>query len=676
MKRNTLAATFALLACVITTQVAEARGPKKARQNKEDAAEQVAPTVEPGAEAASDAPAIDVPAEDPKPGDLWTFVSRLEGEVPTEAAVEAVKEREEAIQTEGALINVLGGVDVPRDFYADPSTALAIDPLHLDKIDPDEFDIPVTVNDDVVKWMKYFTGAGRKHYQRYLARATRYRPEMYRQLEAKGLPRDLVYLSMIESGYNAFAYSSADAAGLWQFIPSTGRLYKLRIDFWLDERRDPARSTEAALWFLSDLHEMFGDWNLAFASYNGGPGRVQRAIQKAGSKDFWTLAHGSYLHTETDNYVPKIMAAAIIGHHPERYGFNDIPYQDELKYDVAKVEAGVDVDTIARAASVPSTVIQDLNPALRRFVTPPGGYDVRIPVGQSETFMAALAALPKVERVVTAESSHRVRKGDTLASIGKKYGKSAWDIARANNLKSVNRIYVGMNLMIPGRSEVVAKRAPEDVQVASASESRSDAPVISSLNAPSEHTPEARPEPTRRKATSHTVRRGDTLSGVAARYGVSTSQIKSWNHLKGSTILVGQRLVVSSSEAVADDAPRGEAPASKPSSSKGSSKASSGKYTVRKGDTLASIADKLGVSQADLQKWNHLKNPSAIQYGQVLVTKAGAEKSASGVTYKVRAGDSLTDIANRYGCTVADLKAWNKLRSSVIRPGQTLRILK
>ena len=310
---------------------------------------------------------------------------------------------------------------------------------------------------------------------------------MYEKLEKEGLPRDLVYLSMIESGYNAHAYSHAAAAGLWQFIPSTARLYKMRVDWWVDDRRDPEASLDAAMAFLGELHQMFGKWELAWASYNTGPGRVRRAMKKFGTDDFWVIEDGNYLHPETENYVPKIMAAAIIGKHPERYGFTDIAFQDELRYDTAKVEGSVELEVLAKCAGTTVKEIKALNPALRRFATPPEGYTLRVPVGSQGTFVAALAKVPKSKRVTVAH--HKVRRGETVGAIASRYGVRVSDISRANGLKNANRVYVGQSLLIPGRSG-------SSTHVAAISgRTRTDAKTVPS---------------------THTVRGGDTLSSIAA----------------------------------------------------------------------------------------------------------------------------------------------------------------
>lgn len=606
----------------------------------------------PAAEPAEPGVDTEAPATDAPQDGIWEWVGRMDGEIPTEEQVEAIEELTEVENAERSLIDELAGAAPPEQFYKDPVAALTVDPLYLDRVDPSEFDIPIAVNDDVRKWVKYFTGPGRKYYERYLMRSTRYRPMMYKALEEAGLPQDLVYLSMIESGYNAQAYSHAAAAGLWQFIPSTARLYKMRVDFWVDDRRDPERSLEAAIDFLGELHQMFGDWQLAWASYNTGPGRVRRAVEKAGTKDFYALVRADLLHPETENYVPKIQAAAIIGKHPERYGFTNIPYWDELTYDVAPVEGSVELSVLARCAGTDVDTLKALNPALRRYATPPEGYPVRVPKGSAERTVAELARVPKAERVTVVR--HTVSRGETLSAIAAKYGVSVSSVSAANNLRNVNRITVGMTLVIPKHGQDV----PSD---AVASASRGEGTATSSR---ATTVKAAAPAPAPAAPVTHTVRSGDTLSTIAAKYGTSVASIQAKNGLKGSTIYVGQKLKVTGS--------------STSTSTASAAPAASTKHTVRSGETLSSIATRYGVSASDLQAWNRISNASHITVGQVLTVKGGSSSTATAsnawTTYAVRPGDSLGKIATARGCTVSELQQWNNLSGSTIHPGQTLRI--
>lgn len=566
-----------------------------------------------------------LPAEPGETDGIWEWVERLEGEIPTEAQIEEL-EQAEAEQVASHLAEALEELEIDRRMYDDPAKALYVDPLFLDQVDPEEFDIPVEVNGSVAKWIKYFTGSGRKHYARWMKRSSRYRPMMYAKLDAAGLPRDLVYLSMIESGYNAHAYSHAHAAGLWQFIPSTGRLYKLRVDYWVDDRRDPAKSTDAAIEFLGELHRIFkGDWRLAWAAYNTGPGRVRRAVKRSGTSDFWKIQAGPYLAAETDNYVPKIMAAAIIGKHPERYGFTDIDFQDELAYDEVPVKGSVEVSRLAKASGLTVDEFRYLNPGLRRYTTPKEGYTIRVPKGQQSTMVAAVEKMPRHQP--TQFVRHTVRRGESLSRIASRYGTSVNTLKRANRLSNVNHIRIGMTLLVPRGGS----GAP---QVASSGRSRS-----------------AKPSST---VSTHTVRAGDTLSAIASRYGTSTTSLRSLNGISGSRIYVGQKLRV-----------RG--------TPRSSTVVATRTHTVSRGETLSGIAAKYGTSTSALQRLNGVRNASSIYVGQKLKV-AGTAGTSSWTTYTVKRGDNLGKIASARGVTVSQLKSWNKLSGSTIHPGQKLRV--
>ena len=517
-------------------------------------------------------PVESAPAVAPPDGSLWDYIEEIEGSVPADEAVAPSEELDAERTAERSFLATGGPTTASLDIYEDPEGATADDPLHLRLIDPSEFDIPIVVNDDVIRWMNYFTGSGRKYYAKWLARSTRYRPMMYEKLDEAGLPRDLVYLSMIESGYATHAYSRAAAVGLWQFITPTGREWDMRVDWWVDERRDPELATEAATRFLGYLNKKFGHWYLAWAAYNGGPGRVGRAIDKHGSKDFWELVEKNAFPAETDNYVPKLLAAAIIGKHPERYGFTGIEFQDRLVYDTVKVGPNVGIDVLARCAGISQEDFQELNPHLRRWALPPDGddYTIRVPVETGKTFLAALDKVPPSERLTYRR--YKVARGDTLGVIAARHGVTVDDITRFNRIQNANHIYVGMELVIPAPGATLPPGA---------------------LASTAGSAPAAKPKP--RKST-HTVGRGEALSTIASKYGVST---------------------------------------------------------------------------ADLKRWNHISNANRIQAGQRLTVYTSA---TSWQTVTVRRGDSLGIIAQRSGCTVAELKSWNGLRSSTIHPGQTLKV--
>ncbi len=537
----------------------------------EDAAEPTA------AERAREDQRAEAPAMEPAEGSLWDYVEQVEGALPADEAVEESEELDAERQAEAAFLHQLAApTGPPLGFYEDPIGALSVDPLHLDLVDPAEFDIPVVVNADVIRWMEYFTGRGRKYYTRWLARSTKYRPMMYEKLDAAGLPRDLVYLSMIESGYATHAYSRAAAVGLWQFITPTAREWGMRVDWWVDERRDPEMATDAAVAFLGHLNKKFGHWYLAWAAYNGGPGRVSRAVKTHGTKDFWTLVEKNAFPSETDNYVPKLIAAAIIGHHPERYGFTDIEYQDRLQMDTIEVGPSFGVDVLARCAGVSVEEFQAMNPHIRRFALPPDGktHTVNVPHGTAKKALAAISKVPPSERITFQQ--HKVRKGETLGRIAQKYGVSQSEVQRINKISNPNRIYVGMELVIPAPGMKGMPVAPPKALASTAGGSPKKAT-----------TPKA-------KKVSHVVRKGEALSAIAARYGAKTSDVMRWNGIQNANkIYVGQKLVLYE-------------------------KASNwSTYTVRKGDNLSLIAKRNGCSVSDLQSWNNLKS-SHIYAGQKL----------------------------------------------------------
>jgi membrane-bound lytic murein transglycosylase D len=568
-------------------------------------------------------PALDAeaPAVEPKES-IWAFIESADG---TPASPEVRAATQEMVEERIAELGNVGSVGAapPIEYYLDPFGATALDPLHLDKVDPKEFDIPVVTNSEVKKWMEYFLGRGRKYYSRYLERSTQWLPMMHRQIEARGLPKDLTYLSMIESGFSTGATSYASAAGLWQFMTYTGKDYGLRIDWWVDDRRDPEKATDAALRYLADLNKMFsGDWWLSWASYNGGQGRVMKATRYAGTTDFWKLSAGSYLHTETDNYVPKLIAAAIIGKHPERYGFVGLKYLPEWKFDAVEVPASTSVAVMAKCAGMTEDAFLALNPALRRYALPPepAVQKVRIAVGKTASFKENLAKVPKEEQLTLQR--HTVKRGESLGSIARKYNLSVSEIARVNRIGNINNISVGMELVIPSNGAVAAADPLRSTETggSSSSSSKSDPPPKAESKTTASSASSAPATTTKTvAAVTHTVKSGDTLSGLASKYGVSTSQLQSWNKMKGTGIQVGQKLIVKAASTTTVAASTSSTTkAASTSSSSSSSKSTS--YTVRRGDTLSSIADRYGCSITELKSWNGLKG-STIYPGQKLKIK-------------------------------------------------------
>jgi membrane-bound lytic murein transglycosylase D len=311
------------------------------------------------------------------------------------------------------------------------------------------FDIPIVMNERVEYFIVYFQTTLRDKFMNWLARSAKYIPMMKALLRENGLPEDLVYMALIESGYNPHAFSRSKACGPWQFISSTGKKYGLLVNWWIDERRDPEKSTIAAAKYLNDLYDIFECWYLAAASYNAGEGKISRGMKRYRTEDFWELTKHQYLKRETKNYVPQMIAAALVAKDPEKYGFTDIEYQEVLCYDKVAVSEVTDLGLIAKACEVSLEEIKDLNPELLRGCTPPGisDYEVRIPCGKKELFQTNFEDLKPRHRFQF--KTHVVKKGDTFSSIARIYRVALEPLLQINKLKKTSRLSVGMNLLIP-----------------------------------------------------------------------------------------------------------------------------------------------------------------------------------------------------------------------------------
>jgi membrane-bound lytic murein transglycosylase D len=391
------------------------------------------------------------------------------------------------------------------------------------------WDIPITINDAVERWLEYFQTDGRKNFAIYLSRAGRYESMMRAIFRDAGLPEDLVYISLIESGFSPRAYSRARAVGLWQFIAGTGRRYDLQVSYWLDERRDPILATKAAAAHLRDLYEEFGSWYLAAAAYNGGPNRLRRSIRRSGSADFWTLSRRRYLRRETRNYVPKLIAAALIAKQPEHYGFFEIERSEPMAYDVVQVPDATSLDVIAKAAGASLADLVALNPQILRGVTPPRQrYSVRVPAGTGHAFALNYAKVPPSERVTWVQ--HVVRRGDTLSEIARDYGVSISAIRAANRGVNPRRLRIGQRLIIPRAGKLPRYASSPRTVRRTASRTieprRPGGPYI-----------------------TYRVQKGDSLWAIAKRYDVSARDLMLWNGLTTSRIYPGDevRIYVGSS---------------------------------------------------------------------------------------------------------------------------------
>jgi len=408
-------------------------------------------------------------------------------------------------------------------------------------LDPDTavtFDIDVTswgTHKRVLQYLQFFQTTASDRFAIWLARLGRYEGMIRERLRLAGLPEDLIYLTLIESGLSNTAVSRARAVGMWQFMASTGRLYGLQITPWVDERRDPFKATDAAARHLADLVGDLGSVYLAAAAYNGGMGRVRRSIVRLpGSmpdsltdQTFFDLAERRYLRRETRDYVPKLIAAALIAKQPSRYGFTGIEPLQPLVFDEVVVADATGLDVVARLADTTIAAIVELNPQYVRGVTPPGQASVvRVPRARGETTALRLASLPVTERVTSVE--HVVARGETLSGIAHHYGVSVAVVQGANRGVQARRLRIGQRLVIPlsGRAIPTASRAIRRTTVRRASTASSPG------------------------AVSHRVRSGETLSGISRQYGVALSRLLAENDLTmRSVIRPGDRIVIPSAEA-------------------------------------------------------------------------------------------------------------------------------
>jgi membrane-bound lytic murein transglycosylase D len=443
------------------------------------------------------------------------------------------------------------------------------------------YDLPVVLNNRVRQFIERFQGERRGVFAEGLVRSGRYLDLFKKILKEEGVPTDLAYMPQVESTYKVKAYSRAKAKGIWQFMSWTGKRYGLEINWWIDERSDPERSCRAAARYLKDLYAELGDWLLAMAAYNGGPGRVGKAVRAMRTTDFWTISSTSkYLRRETRNFVPAILAAIIIMKQPSEYGFDDVKPDSPLEYETVRIDSATDLRIAAELAGVSLEKLQEFNPALRQLVTPADypDFELKLPKGTKAAFEAKYAALPQNKRLKYDE--HVVRRGETLSLIAKRYGASVAAIQMANNIRNPHKLQPGQHLLVP--LSMVAEPSKSTVGVAAAKY----------------------PRGTR---ITHQVRRGESLYIIALAYGTTVESLIQWNNL----------------------------------------------------DPKAPIypGDKLAVTTGTTVKQNVRTQPNSKK-----------------IVHNVRQGDTLYGIARNYNISVTQLKRWNNLRRNLIRPGDELTI--
>lgn len=314
------------------------------------------------------------------------------------------------------------------------------------------FDIPVVYNKATKKWIKYFTGRGRKSFERYASRSGRYAPVLSKILNDQGLPRDLIYLAMAESGFQNHARSWAKAVGTWQFMPYTGKKFGLEVDFFVDERRDPLKATVAASMYLRDLYDRFDSWELATASYNAGEGKIGRAIRRYRTKNFWKIRRGRYLKAETKNYVPKIMALAIIGKNLKTFGFEEIDFQRPLDFEEISVSGNTDLYKVAKALNLEFEDIKKYNPELIRWQTPPNvdEYVLRVPVGKKQIWNEFQF---KDKVVATDYKVYQLKGYASLRHVGRKFKVPSKVLSQLNKIEANKRLFPKTVVYLPFRDD-------------------------------------------------------------------------------------------------------------------------------------------------------------------------------------------------------------------------------
>ncbi len=581
--------------------------------------------------------------------------------------------------------NSVGVIKVPSTGVAPAFTAVQ-----------GELQIDMPDNEYVRNCITFFTSAkGQKFFNKWLPRAGRWFPMMRKVAKEEGVPEEIIYLSIVESGLDPNAVSSAKAVGLWQFIKSTGEMYGLDANYWIDERRDPEKATRAAMRHLKDLYNEFGNWHLALAAYNCGMGGVRRTIARSGktSPDYWEIR--DFLPRETRGYVPLFIAAAKISINPEQYGFTDVSFEDAYDYETASVSESVDLRALAKCANTTIEELKALNPELVQGCTPPNtqNYALKLPRGTKETFAYNFEQLPDTEK--RSWVYHKVRKKETLVEIAEQYGSSVDLIADANNLSGKRkRLRAGTMIRVPvgaaaesGETAIAESRSNSESktpEAATAPQKKSE-PAVAAIKA------EQRTEPsTGNKKIYHQVRRSETLHSIANRYGVRIADLRNWNNIPydSDNIQVNTNLVVylgKEATQVASATPTAErtAPVAEHQT------ASIVKHKVRRGETVATIADDYGVSISEIRKNNNLNSRSKIRVGQTLKVPssgsrqetaiASARQQTRGknlVTHRVRRGETLNGIASMYGVDEREIVRWNPgdIKGSTVYHGTRLKI--
>ncbi len=447
-------------------------------------------------------------------------------------------------------------------------------------------DLPLMLTDPVAGYINYFSTRGRGTLEHALIRGGRYQDMIQKILRQEGVPQELIYLAQAESGFHPLAVSRVGARGMWQFMGSRARGYGLQRSWWVDERQDPEKATHAAARHLKDLYNQFGDWYLAMAAYNSGPGTVQQAVRRTGYADFWELYRRNVLPKETRNYVPIIVAVTIMAKNPAQYGLDQLETEKPIAYDTVKIDYPVDLRLVAECVDAPAATLQELNPSLLRWTTPKNQeFELRLPAGTKASYLSAIQAIPQDMRVWWRY--HKIAPGDTLTSIAREYHSTPHAIAQANDL------------------EIQADLEPE---------SRLVIPIAPGKHPPSEQATYAR------RITRYKVHKGDTVQSVADNFGVPPVMVRRWNHLKGESVQ-GRRVLYVHLPVTPNgsDAIRASSPKSQSSNRLRRTAKTPTRHKVKQGETLSSIASSYKTTVAAIRHDNG--NLATLRPGMILLIR-------------------------------------------------------
>ena len=522
---------------------------------------------------------------------------RLEKEF--DKIVDGVREMEQVALREGDGFTEQRSEPAPIDeanditFPVDPKVRATAEA----EIKTTKSDLPLMLNDQVAMFLNYFSSTkGRHTLEHGLTRAGRYRDMISATFKEIGVPQDLIYLAMAESGFQPLAVSRAGARGMWQFMAGRGSMYGLDRNWWVDDRQDPVKSTRAAALHLKDLYYEFGDWYLAMAAYNTGPGNIQHAVERTGYADFWELYKRGVLPQETRNYVPIIVAVTIMAKNPAQYGLQSVVPETPVPTDQVTINYPVDLRLVAECLDTSADTLQQLNPSLLRLTTPKDqNFTLNLPAGTKDKYETAIALIPPDMR--TFWRYHRVDYGESLSTIAHKYHTSTGVIEEANNLTS-DEVTVGSKLIIP-----IAPGSAGDALAYS------------------------------RKVTRYKVRKGDTVGSIADDFQVPVDKIRKWNHLKGNTVAPGRTLLIYkplSGSSRPETASAGDDPPSAPAKHGASATSVNARgkaapaiqsatyHKVKKGETLSGIAQSYNTTVANLKK-NNANLSANLRAGEVLL---------------------------------------------------------